>query len=75
MVLRALILSWPFLKRAFFGDQSFKDFLLKNKQLTIIFTLLLLSVIIAVYSLKSYVKLQEEYKLLNCKYDKIINNT
>lgn len=68
-VVRALFLSWPFLKRAIFGDQSFKDFLLKNKQLTVIFITTIFLSLLLLHVTISYSQLKQKHDRLNyeCK--------
>lgn len=71
-VVRALFLSWPFLKRAIFGDQSFKDFLLKNKQLTVIFITTIFLSLLLLYAMISYSQLKQEHDRLNYDYKELI---
>ncbi len=71
-VVRALFLSWPFLKRAIFGDQSFKDFLLKNKQLTVIFITTIFLSLLLLYVMISYSQLKQQHDRINCNYNELL---
>jgi len=37
LTIRALLLIWPFLKRALFGDRTIKEVVLANKHITIVY--------------------------------------
>lgn len=36
LTIRALLLFWPFLKRALFGDRTIKEIVLANKHITVV---------------------------------------
>lgn len=36
LTIRALLLFWPFLKRALFGDRTIKEVVLANKHITVV---------------------------------------
>lgn len=36
LTIRALLLIWPFLKRALFGDRTIKELVLANKHITVV---------------------------------------
>ena len=36
LTIRALLLFWPFLKRALFGDRTIKELVLANKHITVV---------------------------------------
>ena len=39
---KALLLLWPFLKRAIFGDRTVKEVMLENKHVTFMFAIVLM---------------------------------
>lgn len=41
ILIRSIILLWPFLKRAIFGDRPVRDFLITHKQFIVIFSMVL----------------------------------
>lgn len=62
--LKALILLWPFLKRAIFKEESAKDFLLKNKQFVSMLLIVIIISFLFLHLLFSYNTLKREYSTL-----------
>lgn len=50
LTIRALLLIWPFLKRALFGDLTVKEVVLANMHLTTVYVCLCLSIYMQLYS-------------------------
>lgn len=76
ILLKSIILLWPFLKRAIFGDRPIKDFLLVHKQFSIVFAMaILLSVLLIFISREYHLLKNENVKLKDNKENVIKSST
>lgn len=60
LILKALPLLIPFLKRALFGDKLIKEVLLENKHITLFFSIILLLCFILVFAVQDHESTKKE---------------
>lgn len=64
LTIKALLLIWPFLKRALFGDRTIKEVVLANKHITVVYICFGLVAIALVYGVVELSAVKSENKTL-----------
>lgn len=64
LTIRALLLFWPFFKRALFGDMTFKEIVLANLHITVVYLCLCVVAFMQVYTVVELSVIKSENRIL-----------